>query len=420
MPRFTWNWAGVVGTGQSLSVGEQGSILTATVQPHQNLKLSLGGLVVPPFDSENAALSLVPLVELIRPRASTYPSAYPQNIYGETPHTAMASQISALVQQVSGQDYVTVHSVVGENGQGMPLLSKGATEVVETTTSKGRAFAATLFEARAIQRLATAANKTYGVGAIVITHGESDSGNTNYEADLIRLWTDYNQDIVAITGQVDPIPMFVSQQHSVPFTARMTSGASASTLAQWRVGLSRPGEIVCSGPKYQYPYAADGVHLVTLGYDLLGEKYGQVYYERVVLGRDWQPLQPLTLRRDGPQAVSVDFHVPVPPLVWDEVIPLPHQTALTEWAAGRGFEVRSGSNPIPIESVAIEGETVRITCATEIPPGAVVGYAVTSDGTQMPGGTTRWGQLRDSDAVVGATTGTAQPNYAVAFELSVP
>lgn len=420
MPRFTWNWAGVIGTGQSLSVGAQANILTATTQPYQNLKLALGGLVVPPFDPENPALTLVPLVELIRPGASTYPSAYPQNIYGETPHTAMASQISALVQQASGQDYVTVHSVVGENGQGMPFLSKGATETVAGATSTGRAFAATLFEARAIQRLATTANKTYGVGAIVITHGESDAGNTNYEADLIRLWTDYNQDIAAITGQVDPIQMIVSQQHSVPFAAGATSGASASTLAQWRVGLSRPGEIVCSGPKYQYPYAVDGVHLVTLGYDLLGEKYGQIYYERVVLGRDWQPLQPTTLRREGTQTVIVDFHVPVPPLVWDEVIPRPHQTALTEWAEGRGFEVRSGNNRIAIESVAIDGDSVEITCATEIPAGAVVGYAVTSDGTQMPTGTTRWGQLRDSDPVVGATTATAQPNYSVAFELAVP
>jgi hypothetical protein len=45
---------------------------------------------------------------------------------------------------------------------------------------------------------------------------------------------------------------------------------------------------------------------------------------------------------------------------------------------------------------------------------------VTSDGTTQPGLGHRWGQLRDSDPFVGATSGAAQPNYLVAFELPVP
>ncbi|WP_437592955.1 hypothetical protein [Sorangium sp. So ce1000] len=36
------------------------------------------------------------------------------------------------------------------------------------------------------------------------------------------------------------------------------------------------------------------------------------------------------------------------------------------------------------------------------------------------GRTWRSGQLRDSDPFVGSMTGTAQPNYAVAFEMAVP
>ena len=36
------------------------------------------------------------------------------------------------------------------------------------------------------------------------------------------------------------------------------------------------------------------------------------------------------------------------------------------------------------------------------------------------GRTWRSGQLRDSDPFVGSMTGTAQQNYAVAFEMSVP
>ena len=39
----------------------------------------------------------------------------------------------------------------------------------------------------AIARLAGAAGKSYGVGAIVLTHGESDAGSTTYEADMFKL-----------------------------------------------------------------------------------------------------------------------------------------------------------------------------------------------------------------------------------------
>ena len=61
-----------------------------------------------------------------------------------------------------------------------------------------------------------------------------------------------------------------------------------------------------------------------------------------------------------------------------------------------------------------------------------VGYALGADPPATDGGTTapamtepfvgtfRWGLLRDSDPFVGSSTGKAQPNYAVAFELPVP
>ncbi|WP_437806264.1 dockerin [Sorangium sp. So ce1078] len=415
-PAPAWDWTGIVGTGQSLSVGAEGTPPLGTQQRFSNLKLSLGAASAPPFDPESSALSLVPLVEPIRPFATTYPSAYPKNLYGETPHTAMADQISSLVKAAAGGDHVTVHTVVGESGQPMSVLRKGATEVVTGAESMGRAYAATLFEAEAIARLASKAGKTFGVGAIIITHGESDAGSSTYEDELFKLWSDYNADIPPLTGQTRSIPMLVSQQHSVHLEA---GSRSTSTLAQWRVGLSHPGDIVCSGPKYQYPYANDHIHLNANGYQQLGEKYGQVYFEKVVLGKDWQPLQPTGVERSG-DVVTVRFHVPVPPLVWDAALPSPHQEAFTEWAQGRGFELWSGNTRIEISGVEIDGDSVKITARNLPASGVMVGYAATTDGTSMPGGTTRWGQLRDSDPFVGSVTGKAQPNYSVAFEMSVP
>jgi hypothetical protein len=418
-PRAGWDLNGVIGSGQSLSVGAQAADVASSSAPFANLKLDLGGVNLPPFDAERAELSLVPLVEPIRPLATTYPSAYPNNIYGETPHTAMASQISALVRAASSREFVSVHSVVGENGQGMPVIDKRAVEKVDGDKSTGRAYAATLFEVAAITRLAKARGQTYGVGAIILTHGESDAGNAAYESDLVRLSSDYNQDIKAITGQTENVLLLITQQHSIAFSSGAATGASASTLAQWHAGVSHPDDIVCVGPRYQYPHAADTVHFGVRGYQLLGEKYGQVYFERVVLGRRWRPLEPLEVSAEG-RVVSVRFHVPVPPLAWDESLPAPHQTALGAWKSGRGFELRDGNTPIEIESVAIAGDTVRITSARDLPARATLGYAATSDGSVPDHGSRRGGQLRDSDPFVGELTRQAQPNYAVAFEWPLP
>lgn len=413
-----WTWAGVIGTGQSLSVGASPVNPIVNEQDYGNLMLSLGSAVVPPFDPASPALAIAPLKEPLRAQGSGFPRAYPENLWGETPHGAMAAQISALAE-AAGAKHVTLHSVVGESGQGMQALRKGAAESRKDGGITGRAYAASMFEVAAITRLARASGNTYGVAAIVLTHGETDAASSSYEEELVQLWRDYNQDIARITGQVERIPMIVSQHHAYGFGEGAVSGASASTLAQWRAARNHPGDILCAGPKYQYPYQADGVHLEVWGYELLGEKYGQVYYEAVLRGSTWRPLEPEGVTRNG-RVVSVRFHVPVPPLVWDDAIVPPHQSALTEWAAGRGFELRNGSTPLEIQHVVIEGTTVHVSAAGDIPAGSTLGYAVTSDGSRVSGLGHRWGQLVDSDPFVGVVTGAAQPNYAVAFELPVP
>jgi hypothetical protein len=298
----------------------------------------------------------------------------------------------------------------------------------------GRAYPSTLFEVNAISKLAAAAGKTYGVGAITLIHGESDAGNMGYADAIAQLWSDYNQDLSAITKQTASIPMLLAQQNSVPSTAGQVSVSAAQAIT---AGLNHPGDIINVGPKYQYPYSTGvtnlGVHLDSHGYELLGEKMGQVYFEKVVAGHDWQPLQPTTIERMGTNIVLVHFHVPVPPLVWDDSIPTPHSAtgSLAAWTLGKGFEVTVSGVRATITAVDIVGgDTVQITCQGDI-TGAnlAVAYAMTTDGVQlttsplsaMDGtGTFRWGSLKDSDPFTGAVTGVAQPNYCVAFQQTIP
>lgn len=407
--QIPWDWSGVIGTGQSLAVGEQGRPILSRTQPYHNLKLSTDHLPWP-IDPNDTNLSMVPLVEPIGRYSTNYPSSWPDNIAGETPHSAMANEITALVQAATGRDFVSVHSEVGENGQCMVYLRKNA----EHVGVNGRSYEAALIETKAINRLARSAGKTYGVGAITVTHGECDAGNQNYENDLFQLWSDYNHDLAAITGQKQKVQMIVSQQNSC-------NDYSASTLAQWKVGVDHSENIVCSGPKYQYP-SAEGVHLTANGYRQLGEKYGQIYYQRVILGKGWQPLQPTAVERQG-AVITIRFHVPVPPLMWSTNFAAPHPS-IPEWKNSKGFEVITiDRKKVTIASVAIQDDAVIITCAMDPGPGARVGYAMTGEKTRMAApfeGTYRWGLLRDSDPFVGAVTGLAQPNYCVAFEMQAP
>jgi len=409
----SWDLNGIIGTGQSLAVGVQGEPLRATAPSFNNLKLDLGNRFFPATEADSRRLSLVPLREPIRPIVHRYPAPYPGNISGETPHTSMASQITRLLLDASAGrgDYVTVHSVVGESGQAMSAIAKDAVRGEAT----GVAYERSLFETRAIARLARAAQRSFGVGAVVLTHGEADAENPNYERSLLLLARDYNTDLRAITAQTSAIPLLVTQQSSCPLDA---GSLSQSALAVWRASRNIDSSVVCVGPRYQYSYGVDGVHLDALGYDRLGEKYGQAYFESVLRGRAFRPLAPLSVQREG-DVIRVDFDVPVPPLVWDETLPAPHAQR-TEWAAGRGFELASGASTLTITAVEISANSVLIH-APGAPRGPLyVRYAATAQPASRPHGTRRWGQLRDSDPFVGATTHTPQPNHAVTFELELP
>lgn len=407
-----WDWNGIIGTGQSLSVGAEARELRATAASYDNLKLDLGSRFFPASEPDSRSLSLVPLREPIRPLADGYPSPYPRNIYGETPHTAMASQLSAAVMAAaSGARFVTIHSVVGESGQALEVIAKGAVRAPD----RGRAYEASLFEARAITRLAKLEGRSYGVGAIVLTHGEADASSPTYAAGLRQLLADYDADLRAVTGQKQAPLLLLTQQSSEPSAPGSRAGSALAALS----ACEQAGEIVCVGPKYQYAYVADGVHLDALSYDRLGEKYGQVYFERVVRGRPWRPLEPRRLVREA-GFVGVDFHVPVAPLVWDEQLPDADARFRPEWAAGKGFELSQGERPVRIESVEIVGSSVRVHHAPGLVGPLTVRYAASAQSGARPRGTRRWGRLRDSDPFVGALTGLPQPNHALVFEVTLP
>jgi len=183
------------------------------------------------------------------------------------------------------------------------------------------------------------------------------------------------------------------------------------------VGVDYPDDIVCSGPKYQFE-SPDALHLNAEGYRLVGEKCAEIYYQRIILGKPWQPLYPTKVEHEGAK-LTVHFHVPVGPLVWDTTLDVPHGT-IPEWKDAKGFEVRMGNAKVAIKSVEIKGETVEITCDKDPGAGAVVSYAMIGERAMATPfkGFARWGLLKDSDPFKGNVTGKVQPNWCVAFNLT--
>jgi hypothetical protein len=396
-----YGWVGIIGTGQSLSVGAT-SVAISVTQPFKSLMLLDNGPdpKYPLDGSPSAMWSVVPLTEPHRPNVSGTINDnlnYPHNIcgnsqgqYGETPHSGMANSISAAwAARGNTSDYATVHSVVGVGGFALAYIAKGTV-----------AYSAALSEARVYKKLATAAGKTYGVGAVILTHGEADTtlGTADYGEKVYAMLQDFNADLKPITGQKSNVILLASQQSS------QQGGYNGPSVQLWRAGRDHPGEVVCTGPKYAYgPYY---VHMQAPGYERIGEKYGEVFDLIVNQGVAWKPVGPKSISRTG-KVITIAFDVPNPPLAWDEHLVKPHQKVHTAWANGRGFEVIDGANnEVTVASVEISGESVLLTLAQEPAAGTAltVGYAVTPD---ADGGS--WGghelgmhgQLRDSDTFPG-------------------
>ncbi len=397
-----FGWVGVIGTGQSLAVGGGGTPQQSPISKSvsaKNLKLVDTGAdprypIAP--NSGSPKWAAIPLKEPFRDNVpgsgpGYVDGQYPNDVQGETPHTAMGSTLSALFSARGGiGDYVSAHTLVGWFGRCLKDIDKAGGQ---------RAYPASLNEARVWKQLAQTAGTTFGVGGILLTHGECDARSADYASGLHQFWQDYDTDLKAITGQTRDVVLFASQQST------QNSGAKGSAVQLWQASLANPNQIVCVGPKYQYQYGPDLLHLPATGYVRLGEKHAEIFDIVVNQQRAWKPVQPTKITRAG-AVITIAMDVPNPPLVWDSALAPPHQQMNQAWAAGKGFEVSDQSNkPLTIASAAISGSSVLLTLAAD--PGAQkvhVGYALTQDGGGSLGGKVNGlrGLLRDSDDFVGS------------------
>lgn len=375
----------ILSTGQSLAMGYNSTIALTTAQPYTNLMFDPG--------VEATATPLIPLVE----------SGQGERGNVETPSSGMVNSLSAYRYN----EFPFALGLHGKSGTAYSGLQKDSTPyntgITQVTNAKS---------------YLDGVSKTIIPIAITNVHGESDyyAGlASTYAANLLQWQTDYKNDVNAITGRNDALPMFINQMN--------TAAYGDIAQAQLDAHQDNPGKIILVGPKYQYTYASDHLHLTNTQSKHSGEMFAKVINKVVFEGETWNPLMPTSVSRSE-NIVTIDYAIPTGTLAIDTT----NVTARTNY----GFEFsETGGSGTTISSVElIEGDTkVKITLSgTPTGTDQRIKYAWTCPlGTGVDCGNSAsasyvGGNIRDTDtSVSGSPTGTGLPLYdwGVAFNEAI-
>ncbi|MCF7864885.1 MAG: fibronectin type III domain-containing protein [Candidatus Pacebacteria bacterium] len=367
----------ILSTGQSLSVGWNGTPALTTTQPYSN-KMLTGG----------SGSTFTPLIE-----SSV-----------ESMSSSLGNSLTYLSPNASFQSAVTMH--------GIPSYSYSQIKKGTSAYTTGMTQTTNVFNA------AAGLGKVDRVIGVTVIHGETDNVNGNglaYEGYLHEWQTDYDTDVRAITGQSDTVPMFTDQTSSHTGYGYTTS---LIPVAQLAASEDYPGMNILVAPKYFLTYV-DGGHLNNVSYRWLGEYYAKVMKKVVIDKETWRPLSPDSIVRNG-NTIYAKFHVPAGPLVID--------TTNVLAKSNYGFEYYDTASTTSISSVSlINSDTVKIVL-NGTPTGSDqrlryaytgVGAYGTAPGAQSSGSAR--GNLRDSDPAVplyATTTSNANNlyNWTVQFD----
>ena len=362
--------------GQSNSLGAATTEVLSTVQPYNN-KMFAAGVRTTSFAGMR---SLAPLVEIAE-----------GSLEGETPFSGFANRTSSEYL-AEGKTFDAVCHTHGGSGLALADIRNGTAF-----------YALGMLGIESAVSLAFNDDRRLLVPVMLWLHGEQDAGNsiptgtTAYDTELLDLIVNhYNPDIKTRTGQTVDIPFIIIQLSTA-------GSATAVHFAQLNAHELQPTRVFIF-PSYIFP-RTDTVHYSVISRRWIGEYFSKIF-RWYMKGQDTAPLKPVALSRTG-AVITVDFHVPVAPLVLDvttfaEVTP----------AGGRyGFEFADDSGAAPaITNVAITSPTqIQVTLAA-VPTGANKKLSY--------GRTITKGNLRDSDPAA-SLYGNTLYNWCVIFNKAV-
>jgi hypothetical protein len=412
----------VPSVGQSNCVGSRGvpadipfflsgnygeSLMMLDGDPGNGVRLTYGAQVFDPA----AVTRLVPMKSMVR-RAATDPDTYG---LGVTHVEGLGFRLAYEFREAFGFDPFMVMFTAGMGGKYYDELKKGTV-----------AYSNLLAAVQRVKELVEPDGYRVVVPFVAIVHGESDSNRKTYQQGIVDWQVDLQTDIRAITGQASAIPCICSQASTfgklVPdrqILGAVPSSQSSMGRVIWGVYSTY---LACkartahhmAGAYYPLGFSDDYLHLNKDGHAHNGEYLALTAMATVFGTKDHGAIMPSSVSFDGTSVVTIQFDVPVGPLVRDEGIDDPGQ-----W----GFEIFDGdgwsmTNPdqhpgVSIAPEFVDGRTVRLTCSAPIPAGPQrsVGYALQGWLAPKESGQGARGQIRDSSPEVSIANGQPLPNW---------
>lgn len=248
--------------------------------------------------------------------------------------------VNSNVQDMNGGYVEMFKEMAKHNDYALPAGFKIMTSVAYlggtciTDLSKGTATYNTLLsQVQTAKNTAESLGKTFSVPAFCWTQGEEDyrAGGSNginyntgkyipteYATKLIKLVDDLNTDIKAITGQNIDVKCVMYQVASHNAYGRFPRIALEQLKA-----AKLDKRIILAKTMYDVDYnVADNVHAPNKTYRNMGNYYGIALFDAIVKGGHNLPIYPIKNTLVG-NSMYVQFHVPVKPLVFDEVAVAP-------------------------------------------------------------------------------------------------
>ena len=242
---------------------------------------------------------------------------------GETVLEGCVKRLTGLARQANIQ-HRTLGIAIGTGSTAYDDLKQGTQSYANMIAAISRA--KVLAEARGWRAI---------VDCVIVKHGEADSGNSGYAADLAELQADVDADFKAVTGQAADVHLFVAPPSS--FGAN-TDAVRAMTAADGPL-------IHVVGADYAYAdaYFTDFVHFNGAGYQLRGEDLAIAIRDQL-WGAGYKATKMTGASRSG-TTVTLAYQVPSPPLAIDTV-------SVTD-PGQRGFQFFAGGTEIPITAVTV-------------------------------------------------------------------
>lgn len=316
-------------------------------------------------------------------------SKYTGSTLGETPASGFSETMMALLMKEDNTTYKQLEKNPINNHFQLLISSPAqGSSSAEDLTANGPYWERFKKDVTEGFRLASAEGISYNVPVILWNQGEHDidlhTSPETYKALVKAFQLKADKFIRFVTSQKNTVRIIMYQVAS--HNVRGAKGEPFIANAQYELAKTEPF-ITMSNATYQLPYSPDHVHFTNVASKWNGGYHG-VAAKRVMIDNiDWRPIFVEKSTIKG-KVISLDFHVPSPPLVFD--------LHTVSDPGNYGFKVLDNNgNEVKITSVKIEkGKTIKITVAKNVMPGFYIWYGNNGSTTGPEAGAR--GNLRDS------------------------